>query len=85
MNQVGNNNGIFQKKTAKVLDERMDQLGNNNRIFEIANQYVERSNSQVLQRGNNLRVEKYGNNSIGASMGITLTGEARTIIVRNYR
>jgi hypothetical protein len=63
----------------------MDQLGNNNRVFEIANNFVEKTDSKINQRGNNLRVEKYGNNDIAANMEINMKGNFRTVIVRNYQ
>ncbi len=45
---------------------------------------MESSNSQVVQKGTNLRVEKYGTNSIGANMKINMDGTNRTVIIRNF-
>jgi len=60
-------------------------LGNNNKVFEIANNFVEKTDSKINQQGNNLRLEKYGNNDIGANMEINMKGNYRTVIVRNYQ
>ena len=85
INQTGMSNSIYQYKIATVLNERMDQLGNNNKVFEIANNFVEKTDSKINQQGNNLRLEKYGNNDIGANMEINMKGNYRTVIVRNYQ
>ena len=83
--QAGVNNNIYQYKIAKTLNEKMEQFGNNNRVFEIANNFVEKTDSNISQQGNNLRVEKYGNNEIGANLNIKMKGNSRTVIVRNYQ
>ncbi|MEJ4088818.1 hypothetical protein [Galbibacter orientalis] len=84
LTQYGNSNKITQYKNSQTLNEKIYQKGTNNEVFEISNRPMESSNSQVVQKGTNLRVEKYGTNSIGANMKINMDGTNRTVIIRNF-
>lgn len=55
-----------------------------NQSFYYTETSINASNLQVNMDGSNNYVEVFGNNQISENMTITLTGDDKTIIIRNY-
>ncbi|MEL4307277.1 hypothetical protein [Joostella sp. CR20] len=85
LQQNGNQNNVNQMVVAQSITQNVTQQGANNYVQEIAYNPNNAMNTQTIQEGNNLLVEKYGSNSIGDNMTIKMTGNDRSVIVRNYK
>ncbi len=82
--QNGNQNKVYLDISADTIDELVIQNGNNNTLLDYSTFGVESHELQLIQNGNNQNLIWYGGNSISEKMKITMQGESKTIIVRNF-
>ena len=73
-NQNGDFNYIGIKVNVEDYTSTINQQGNNNAAASI----------ELNQTGNNLHFERFGSNDIGDNLQFNMTGESRTIVVRNF-
>lgn len=83
--QYGDSNEIDLDVVVKKLEEQIVQFGDDNYIFERVYNPSLSSQLQVQQAGDNLTLEKYGVNSLSERMRISMQGNGRTLIIRNFK
>lgn len=83
--QFGDSNEIDLDVVVKKLDEQIVQFGNDNYIYERVYNPSLTNQLQVQQAGDNLTLEKYGVNSLSERMKITMQGNGKTLIIRNFK
>ncbi len=82
--QNGNQNKVYLDISADTIDELVIQNGNNNTLLDYSTFGVKSHELQLIQNGNNQNLTWYGGNSISEKMKITMQGESKTIIIRNF-
>lgn len=82
--QKGDLNNISLDISADTIKETIIQNGNNNSFLDYSNFNVKNHEINVLQNGNNQNLIWYGGNEISEKMKITMQGDSKTIIVRNF-
>lgn len=81
--QKGDYNDLLVVKEAKTIAQNIIQQGKNNTISD----YSYRTNfdvkTEMIQNGNNQKIQSYGTNSISKDMKITQSGNGASVIVLN--
>ncbi|TPG41763.1 hypothetical protein [Flavobacterium pectinovorum] len=81
--QKGDFNDLSLVKEAKTIDQNIIQQGKNNSISD----YSFRTNldikTEMIQNGNDQKIQSYGSNSISKDMKITQTGNGASVIILN--
>ncbi|MCF4102048.1 hypothetical protein L1I30_10250 [Gillisia sp. M10.2A] len=83
--QDGNDNFINLTANVKSLVADVEQNGNNNYFLDSVNSPTSNISINLTQNGDNLLFERYGSNSIGDNIRFNMTGDSKSIIVRNYK
>lgn len=78
--QIGNNNNI--EIEAKQMEVK--QFGENQSLYYTETSKLQESNMNIQMEGVNNYIEVYGNNTIMENMQINVSGNDKSIIVRNY-
>ncbi len=82
--QQGTNNTIVLGVTALKADVSVNQYGSNH----IYREYLNNSNAVIqrnfTQNGNGQKLEIYNSNSISEKMILNMSGQAKTIVIRNF-
>lgn len=81
-NGDGNKAALFLK--SETIDYKLVQQGNNNRFLHLNNKNSELIEANVMQLGNQLNIIVSGNNGISEKMKINMTGDSRSLIIRNF-
>ncbi len=82
--QNGNENQIEINETAREIQKTITQLGDNNTVVDFSFNPDISTNLELIQEGNNLNFERFGNNDLSKSLKFKMAGDARTIIVRSF-
>jgi hypothetical protein len=81
--QKGDFNELSLVKDAKTISQNIVQQGKNNSISD----YSFRTNldikTEMIQNGNDQKIQSYGSNSISKDMKITQTGNGASVIILN--
>ncbi|MDT0646768.1 hypothetical protein RM545_08705 [Zunongwangia sp. F260] len=84
LNQEGSYNTIHLEAHVRSMEGTVTQNGNSNFVLNLASDPNLDVPINVRQNGNNLNFESYGVNSIGSKLMFQMTGDANSIIVRNF-
>ena len=84
MFQSGYQNNIYLDVNAENIDESITQVGNNNAVIDFSTYGVDQHQLNISQTGNNQNLTWFGGNSIAENMKVTMQGESKTVIVRNF-
>ncbi len=84
LNQNGIQNKIILDVTADNIKETISQTGNYNYVLDYSPFGVEQHSLEVLQSGNNQNLTWYGGNSLSENLKVTMQGESKTVIIRNF-
>lgn len=82
--QKGDLNKINLDISANTIKETIIQNGDNNAFLDFSNFNVQNHEINVFQNGNNQNLVWYGGNEISEKMKITMQGDSKTLIVRNF-
>ncbi len=82
--QSGYQNNIYLDVIAENIDESITQVGNNNTVIDFSTYGVDQHQLDISQTGNNQNLTWFGGNSIAENMKVTMQGESKTVIVRNF-
>lgn len=83
-NQTGMNNYVDVNVNLKEYQSVVNQVGDNNQVFDQMWDTDASASLQLNQQGENLHFERFGSNSIGNNLEFNMTGNTRSIIVRNF-
>lgn len=83
--QLGDYNSINVKVNAEKIQQNIIQNGNANNVFDFSNAPSQEVSLNLSQNGNNLHFERYGSNSIGDKLEFNMTGNSKSIIIRNFQ
>ncbi len=83
--QYGAGNSIYFSLEAAKITSVINQEGTNNSFLSSSFNAGATLNTQVSQQGNNLQVESFGVNNIADQMKLKMTGNYRTVIIRNFQ
>ena len=83
LTQTGDLNNIQMQLSGNHITEEISQEGNGNFFYEVSLDTPENTFG-LLQKGNYNHLEKYGANSISNNMNLEVTGDSKTIIIRNF-
>lgn len=84
LKQTGFGNDIYLSINTKKVTENIIQNGNYNRFLDFSASRYNKHNVEVIQKGNNHNLSWFGENSISEKLRITMQGNNKTIIVRNF-
>lgn len=82
--QIGDRNYVIKHKNVDNLQETVKQFGNMNRIFDYSINPLQNSNTEFVQEGNALNIHKYGTNNLSDNLRIYMSGNYRSITIRNF-
>ncbi len=82
--QVGDRNYVIKHKDVDNLQETVKQFGNMNKVFDYSINPLKNSNTEIVQEGNALNIHKYGTNTLSDNLKIYMSGNYRTITIRNF-
>jgi len=82
--QTGDDNSILSVNRASNVRERVAQRGVSNSILHLSLRNLNTSNLNVIQRGNNLKFEKFGSNAQTNGLKFRMRGNNQTLIVRSF-
>ncbi|WP_156101184.1 hypothetical protein [Salegentibacter sp. Hel_I_6] len=82
--QEGNFNHIGVDVFVADYQSTINQNGNNNNFFDQMYNSNTGASMELNQTGDNLHFERFGSNSIGDNLQFNMTGDSRSIIVRNF-
>lgn len=82
--QEGNWNTILLDVSGEIIKNKIIQTGDSNNLLNISNKFSGSQNFNVIQNGNNQDVTIYGSNSMSESLKINMTGDFKSVIVRNF-
>lgn len=85
MEQYGRNNEIDIDLQGKKIHGLVVQNGQNNEYRNDVNDPTAEITFSVVQNGNNNNFQKIGSNSIGNKLQFNITGDSKTILVRNFK
>lgn len=83
--QKGNYNNIYSNVNAKTYTSSIVQNGDRHKAFNFANSPEQDLSLELNQQGNSNHFEQFGSNSIGNKMKFQMAGNARSLIVRNFK
>ena len=61
------------------------QHGNNNYLMDNVFSPDSEISLNLMQKGNDLHFERFGSNSIGDNLQFNMTGNFKTLIIRNFK
>ncbi|GAA3585608.1 hypothetical protein [Snuella lapsa] len=82
--QVGNFNNIESVNAIADVSEELIQEGNNNAVYSYAYGNVTYDNFKLLQKGDDLLLERFGVNSLSNNIKIKMQGTAKTLVIRSF-
>lgn len=82
--QRGNGNTMFLDITANEIIQNILQQGNDNDYFNITSNPSGTHAVDLIQNGNNQDFTMYGSNTISERLKINMTGDNRSLIIRNF-
>ena len=82
--QKGNQNKIYLDVSATIIEGSVFQEGNNNYFLDFSNYGVDYHGAEIVQKGNDQNITWFGGNSISEKLKITMQGDSKTVIVRNF-
>ncbi|MCK8521821.1 hypothetical protein M0D21_09580 [Aquimarina sp. D1M17] len=82
--QNGSENRVEIDETALETNKLITQTGNNNVVTDFSFDPTISTNLELIQEGNNLIFERFGNNELTNSLKFKMAGDARTIIIRSF-
>lgn len=82
--QNGLSNTTLIDVTAFEVNQNITQNGDDNRLYNFSNNPSALQNMEVLQNGNNQDITVFGSNSLSENIKITMQGNDRSLIVRNF-
>ncbi|MFZ0490391.1 MAG: hypothetical protein WCE57_12530 [Salegentibacter sp.] len=85
LNQNGSQNFVNLSLNVRKVYGNVIQSGDNNFYTERTYGPSQQVTLNLEQKGNNLYLERYGSNSIGNKLNLKMTGDNKTIIVRNFK
>ncbi|SFH86973.1 hypothetical protein [Halpernia frigidisoli] len=82
LSQIGN----YNIAKINLIDDKVNlqQNGNRNELYYRDNNGLQSSSINIIENGINNYIDVNGSNSISDGMTIKITGDNRTVIVRNY-
>lgn len=83
-NQQGSYNDIDIAVTGNVLNQQVYQYGDRNSFDNFSMDPASQQSLEVIQKGNNQDVSIFGENSLSKDMKVTLEGNDKTLIIRNF-
>lgn len=83
-NQQGSYNDVDIVATGKDINHRIYQYGDHNSLDTFTLNPTSQQSLELIQRGNNQDVSIFGENSMSKDMKITLEGNDKTLIIRNF-
>ncbi|SHG69876.1 hypothetical protein SAMN05444483_1238 [Salegentibacter echinorum] len=83
--QAGIGNSIDVSVNLQSYNSTVNQVGDYNHVFDQMWDNGANASLQLNQQGENLHFERFGSNSIGNKLEFNMTGNARSIIVRNFK
>ncbi len=86
VSQNGNSNNVALALRGNNISESVYQLGNGNSVIDISSNNASGSGMQVIQKGNNLELERYGTSRTSGPLKVTQTGNGsgQAVIVRQF-
>lgn len=82
--QSGDYNAVDINESALQISKNIIQNGDNNTYFENSYTIGEHTMIDINQEGNNLYFEKFGSNALANKIKLKMTGNSKTIILRNF-
>ncbi|GAA4112167.1 hypothetical protein GCM10022393_10420 [Aquimarina addita] len=82
--QNGEQNLIDINETAKGIEKIIIQSGNYNTVTDFSFNPDVSTNLELIQEGNNLYFERFGNNELSKNLQFKMTGSNRSIIIRSF-
>lgn len=82
--QNGNQNNIEILSKSTEINQSVYQNGNQNNYSHYNYNSFQAQNINILQDGNNQNIEVFGENSISKDMSIKMSGNDKTIFIRNF-
>ena len=86
VSQNGNSNDVAIALRGNNISESVYQLGNGNSVIDVSTSNASGSGMQVIQKGNNLELERYGPSRTSGPIKVTQTGNGsgQAVIVRQF-
>ncbi|MFH6997122.1 hypothetical protein ACHRVZ_04260 [Flavobacterium sp. FlaQc-57] len=81
--QKGDFNDLSLVKDAKTISQNISQQGKNNSISDYSYRTNYDVKTEMIQKGNDQKIQSYGTNSISKDMKITQNGNGATVIILN--
>ena len=85
LSQDGSQNFVNLSLNTRRVYGNVIQQGEDNYYRESTFAPNDEVSVNLEQNGNNLHLERYGSNSIGNKLDLKMTGEGKSIIIRNYK
>ncbi|WP_424494835.1 hypothetical protein [Salinimicrobium sp. GXAS 041] len=83
LKQKGNNNNLNIDLTASTIRYKLTQNGSNNIYEDFVFDPTAEVQVDIIMQGNNNSFKTFGSNSIGNKLQFNMTGNSKTILVRN--
>ena len=86
VDQNGNSNNVAISLKGNNIAEEVFQQGNGNSVIDVSSRNASGAGMQVLQKGNNLGVERYGASRSSGPIKVTQSGNGsgRAVIIRQF-
>ena len=81
--QKGELNELLLVKDAKTISQNISQQGKNNSISDYSYRTNYDVRTEMIQNGNDQKIQSYGTNSISKDMKITQNGNGSIVIILN--
>lgn len=82
--QNGDDNSIEINEYSRDISKIITQTGNNNAVIDFSFNPDISTNLELIQEGNNLIFERFGNNELSKNLKFRMSGDARTVIIRSF-
>lgn len=82
--QNGNENSVFVIDNSLASYKKIEQLGKNNSVLDYSAPNLLNTSLEILQNGNDLKIDKFGTNSLVEKMKLVQQGTAKTLIIRSF-
>lgn len=82
--QTGDYNTVDVNETALQISKNIIQTGDHNTYFENSFTSGEHTMMHLNQEGDNLYFEKFGSNALSDKIKLKMTGNSKTILLRNF-
>lgn len=83
--QNGNFNNIYSNVSAKTFASSIVQSGDGHKAFNFVRSPGEEVSLELNQQGSSHHFEQFGSNSIGNKMKFQMSGDSRSLIIRNFK